>query len=157
MSQPSIDPIRTEFCFEAQVDCDPPRVIGPSSYGTRQLIPIVGGSFAGEHIRGEVLPGGADWQVIRSDGVVEVEARYTLRADDGALISVVNRGVFAQRPAAPGGAGTPSAVPYARTTPRFEAPSNGPHAWLNQWLFVGTLGVLSFSPLRVQVRVFRVV
>lgn len=154
---PPIDPVRTEFCFEAQVDCEPPRVIGASSYGTRQLIPIVGGTFAGEHIRGDVLPGGADWQIIRSDGVVEVEARYTLRAEDGGLISVVNRGVFAQRQTPPGGAATTAHVPYARTVPRFEAASNGPHAWLNQWMFVATLGVLSFSPLRVQVRVFRVV
>jgi hypothetical protein len=37
-----------------------------------------------------VVPGGADWQIIRSDGVAELEARYTLRTEDGALIYVRN-------------------------------------------------------------------
>lgn len=155
MSELEIEPVRTEFVFEAKVDCDAPRVIGPSKHGRHQLIPIVGGSFAGPRIRGDVLAGGADWQHVRADGVVEIEARYTIRAEDGALISVCNRGIANMNPTPFGSPGeTPG--PYARTQPEFEAPVDGPHDWLNKWLFVGTLQVLSFAPLTVQVRVFRV-
>jgi hypothetical protein len=53
-------------------------------------VPISGGEFSGPDLRGEVLPGGADWQIVRGDGVAELEARYTLRSDDGALIYVRN-------------------------------------------------------------------
>jgi hypothetical protein len=144
-----IEPVRTEFTFEANVRCDPPHAIGAGKYGQRQLIPIAGGSFAGPRIRGEVLAGGADWQLIRSDGILELEARYTLRAEDGGLISVRNRGLVNMTPS--GAAG-----PYVRTVPEFEAAADGPHEWLNKWLFVGTLKVLTFSPIAVQVRVFRV-
>ena len=30
----------------------------------------------------------ADWQLLRSDGVLEMDLRFTLRTDDGALISM---------------------------------------------------------------------
>jgi hypothetical protein len=50
------------------------------------------GSFAGERLSGRVLPGGADWQVIRADGVADLDARYALETTDGALIYVRNRG-----------------------------------------------------------------
>ena len=53
-------------------------------------MPITGGEFAGPQLRGKVLPGRADWQILRGDGVAELEARYTLRTDDGALIYVRN-------------------------------------------------------------------
>ena len=53
-------------------------------------MPITGGEFSGPDIRGKVLPGGADWQLIRDDGVSELEARYTLSTDDGATIHVRN-------------------------------------------------------------------
>jgi hypothetical protein len=153
MTEVAIEPIRTEFAFEARVQCDGPRVIGPSKHGQHQLVPIVGGTFAGPRIRGEVLPGGADWQVFRADGILEIEARYTLRADDGALISVHNRGIACLKPEPLSPAD--SQGPYARTVPQFEAAKEGPHGWLNRWAFVGTLDVLTFQPLLVQVRFFR--
>jgi hypothetical protein len=86
-------PLQTEFAFEARVTCDPLLVIGPSKHGKRQLIPITGGEFSGPHIQGRVLSGGADWQLVRPDGVTEIEARYTLQTHDGVNIGVVNRGI----------------------------------------------------------------
>jgi hypothetical protein len=53
-------------------------------------VPIIGGEFSGPQMRGKILTGGADWQILRTDGVSELEARYTLATDDGALISVRN-------------------------------------------------------------------
>jgi Protein of unknown function (DUF3237) len=79
-----------EFIFAAHVTVDPPLDLGSVGKGGRRIVPITGGDFSGPQIRGKVLPGGADWQVLRDDGVAELEARYTLRTDDGALIYVRN-------------------------------------------------------------------
>jgi len=57
------------------------------------VINIVGGTCSGDGFAGVVLPGGADWQIIRSDGVAMLDARYTLRTDDGALVQVTSQGL----------------------------------------------------------------
>jgi len=90
MANTELSPPKLEFVFEAHVTVDPPLDLGDVAKGGRRIIPITGGDFSGPQIRGKVVPGGADWQVLRSDGVAELEARYTLRADDGALIYVRN-------------------------------------------------------------------
>ena len=79
-----------EFVFAARVAVGPPQELGDVGKGGRRIVQIAGGEFSGPQMRGEVLPGGADWQVLRSDGVAELEARYTLRTADGALIYVRN-------------------------------------------------------------------
>jgi Protein of unknown function (DUF3237) len=79
-----------EFVCEAKVTVDPAFDLGDVAKGRHRIVPIIGGAFLGPQMRGKVLPGGADWQIIRSDGVAELEARYTLRAEDGALIAVRN-------------------------------------------------------------------
>ena len=79
-----------EFIFAAHVLVDRPLDFGDIGKGGRRIVPIIGGEFSGPRMRGEVVPGGADWQILRSDGVSELEARYTLRTDDGALIQVRN-------------------------------------------------------------------
>ena len=82
-----------EFIFAAHVTVGVPLDLGDVAKGGRRIVPITGGAFAGPQLRGTVVPGGADWQVLRSDGVAELEARYTLRTDDGALIYVRNHGL----------------------------------------------------------------
>jgi len=79
-----------EFIFDVDVTVGSPLELGDVAKGGRRIVPITGGAFTGPQLRGMVLPGGADWQVLRSDGVAELEARYTLRTDDGALIYVRN-------------------------------------------------------------------
>lgn len=79
-----------QFIFATHVKVDAPLDLGDVGKGGRRIVPIAGGDFSGPRIRGTVLPGGADWQVLRHDGVAELEARYTLRTDDGALIYVRN-------------------------------------------------------------------
>jgi hypothetical protein len=129
-----------EFVFEVRADVAAPLVIGPSSHGFRRVIPIVGGAFDGPRLRGRVVPGGADWQFVRPDGVFELEARYTLEAEDGTLIQVVNH---AMRHGPPEvierllrGEPVPREAYYFRTVADFEAPI-GPHDWLNKGVFVG--------------------
>jgi hypothetical protein len=141
-------PLQTEFVFEARVTCDPLVVVGASKHGRRQLVPITGGDFEGPTIKGRVLPGGADWQLIRPDGVIEIVARYTIQTHDGVNISVINRGIALYPP-------TFDTV-YVRTAPEFEAPNDSAYAWLNKNVFVGTVQVASKQPLVVIVRAFRV-
>jgi hypothetical protein len=153
-------PLTTEFVFTARVTCDPLIVVGDSKDGLRQLVPITGGEFSGANIKGRVLPGGADWQLQRPDGVLEIEGRYTLQTDDGVNISVCNRGMTVSpldmaEKRARGEAIDPKSV-YVRTVPEFAAPSNCAYTWLNRAVFVGTVDLISRVPLIVQVRVFKV-
>jgi hypothetical protein len=143
-------PLRTEFVLEIRAEIAAALQVGPSAYGVRRLIPITGGTFEGPRLRGVVLSGGADWQLERPDGVTAVEAKYTLKAGDGTLVSVTNRGIIV-----PPVAGE-TAAPYVRTVPEFEAPM-GAHDWLNKAVFVGSLDASQFRQGRVLIRVFRVI
>ncbi|HUZ33630.1 MAG TPA: DUF3237 domain-containing protein [Xanthobacteraceae bacterium] len=82
-----------ELIFAANVLVGPPLNFGDVGKGGRRVVPITGGEFSGPNVRGRVLAGGADWQVLRSDGVAELEAHYSLQTDDGALIEVKNLGL----------------------------------------------------------------
>ena len=89
---------RLAFAFEERVALAAPLVIGPIAAGLRRIIPIGEGTFAGpgyqgEGIRGRIVPGGADWQILRTDGVDELHARYTLETDRGELIYVMVQGM----------------------------------------------------------------
>ena len=110
--------------------------IGKSKFGERRLIPITGGTFKGPDIEGVVVPGGADWQLTRPDGDTELNARYTLKTNDGFLIQVVNH-VLLHTPKNK----DDKAGPYARSVLDFEAPSDSPYDWLNHSIFLGTLTI----------------
>jgi hypothetical protein len=60
---------------------------GRTSAGHRRVVPIVGGSVTGD-FSGTILPGGADWQVVRDDGTIEIDSRYSARSDDGAFLYI---------------------------------------------------------------------
>ena len=126
--------------LRAEITLAPVQELG-DSLGRRRIIPITGGTFRGERLSGRVLPGGADWQVIRSDGVAELDARYTLETEDEALIYVRNFG-YRHGPAdvikrlAAGEAVDPSLY-YMRTTPRFETGAER-YQWLNRIICVAT-------------------
>ena len=89
---------RTEFVYESIVDIAPVQPLGMSPYGERRMVPITGGTFEGPGLRGKVLAGGADRQLVRRDGAVNLDAVYELQTDDGVIISVRNR-VLSRRPA----------------------------------------------------------
>jgi hypothetical protein len=143
---------KTELVLEAYVTLSPAVQVGQSDAGRRQFIPITGGRFIGDGIKGEVLAGGADWQLVRPDGVLEVNALYAIRTDDGVTIEVDNRGVIV--PAAPAAANQPAQPAYVRTTPRFHAPQ-GKYDWLNKGIFVGGIAPGAGGGA-VIIRVFRV-
>ena len=127
--------------LKAEITLAPAQELGDSPLGRRRIIPITGGTFRGERLSGRVLAGGADWQVIRADGVAELDARYTLETEDKALIYVRNFG-YRHGPAevierlAAGEAVDPSLY-YMRTTPRFETGAER-YQWLNRIICVAT-------------------
>src|SRR6202045_907032 len=133
--------LRLEFIFSAQVAIGPAVEVGDVGKGNRRIVPITGGDFSGPELRGEVLPDGADWQVLRTDGVAELEARYTLRTDDGALIYVRNL-AFRHGPPdvlaalAPGRPADPASY-YFRGATFFET-SAARYAWLTKHVIVCT-------------------
>jgi hypothetical protein len=127
--------------FNAEITLAAPQDLGDTPQGRRRIIGITGGRFSGERLSGRVLPGGADWQVIRADGVAELDARYTLETNDGALIYVRNRG-YRHGPAdvinkLASGQVVDPALYYMRTTPRFET-GEARYAWLNRIVCVAT-------------------
>ena len=127
--------------LHVKVTLEPIRDLGDTPLGRRRIIGITGGSFAGPRLSGRILPGGADWQVIRSDGVAYLDARYTLETSDGALIYVRNKGYrhgpkeVIERMAR--GEEVDPSLYYMRTTPWFET-SAAQYAWLNRIICIGT-------------------
>jgi hypothetical protein len=131
--------IELELAFELRAEIAAPLQVGRTPEGLRRVVPITGGIVEGPRLRGRILPGGADRQFERADGVLEAEARYELELQDGTLVSVVNRGLRRAAPEvmrrlAAGELVDPDEY-YFRTTPSFRAPA-GPHDWLNRSLFV---------------------
>lgn len=133
--------LRLEPMFRATITLAPPQELGDAPLGRRRIIPITGGSIAGARLKGRVLPGGADWQVVRTDGVADLDARYTVETADGALIYVRNRGlrhgppeVLAQLAR---GEDVDPGLYYMRTQPWFET-GDARYAWLNRTICVGS-------------------
>jgi hypothetical protein len=127
--------------FKAEITLAPPQELGDTPHGRRRIIGITGGRFSGERLSGRVLPGGADWQVIRADGVAQLDARYTLETADGVLIFVKNQGIRhgaadVLKKLAAGEAVDPSLY-YMRTTPSFET-GDARYSWLNRMVCVAT-------------------
>jgi hypothetical protein len=133
--------LRLEPLFRAEISLAPAQELGDTPLGRRRIIPIVGGTVSGARLSGEVLPGGADWQVIRPDGVADLDARYTIRTNDGALVYVRNRGYRHGPPEVIARLGRGESVDpslyYMRTTPRFET-GDERYAWLNRIVCVGS-------------------
>ena len=129
------------FAFELRVQVGPPMDVGPIPAGRRRIVPILGGTFAGSGMKGRVLPGGADWQIVRADGLAELDTRYTLETDDGKLIYVQNAGMRHASPEVTAKlmAGQPvdPSLVYFRTVAKFET-SVPELAWLMRSIFVGT-------------------
>ncbi|NKQ53954.1 DUF3237 domain-containing protein [Amycolatopsis sp. K13G38] len=119
-----------------------PLDVGVTPHGHRRVVPIIGGTVAGTRFTGEILPGGADWQIIQPDGWVRIEARYTARARDGTLVSIVSRGVRHGPPEVmsallAGESPDPAAYRF-RTAVSFETAEDGPLSWLNHLIAVSS-------------------
>ena len=134
-------PPKLDFVFEVRAKVADPIVIGQVPEGTRRIIDILEGTFEGPKIKGKLLPGGADWQIIRQDGFTEVDARYILQTENGDLIYVSNIGI---RHAPPeilrrlnAGEQVDQSQIYFRTVPKFETAAPDLQ-WLMRSVFICT-------------------
>ena len=139
---------------EIDVDVEPTLDLGDTGLGVRRLVPFVRGSFrGGDGLAGTVAAGGVDWQLVRADGVVEIEAHYVLVTESGASIEVSSIGVrqasseVLDRIAA-GEAVDPSEY-YFRTHVRLYT-SDEELRWVNDRLFIGS-GERQRSNVRIKV------
>lgn len=135
-------PLNSEFLFHLDLAVDPdPLAVGEVPLGRRRITVITGGTFEGPRLRGAVVPGAnAAWVMVRSDGVVQLEARVTLRTHDGAWIYMTYPGLGHGPPEVmnkvnTGRAATPDEY-YFRILPMFET-SSPDYAWLNRLMAVG--------------------
>jgi hypothetical protein len=133
-------PCLHSLVFTATILVGAPQEKGEIDGKRTRFIPIAGGTVAGPRLVGTVVPGGGDWQAIHADGLTEVLARYTLRADDGTLIGITNPGVRVASPAVvarlSAGELVDPSLYYFRTSPVFEVAA-GKYDWLRRKIFVG--------------------
>jgi hypothetical protein len=110
---------------------------GRTPYGERRVIDIEGGTVSGARLKGRILRGGADWQIIRTDGTADIQARYTIEADNGGHVLVSSEGLRHGPPHVMEKLGRGENVDpsqyYFRTVMRFET-ADPAHAWLNNIL-----------------------
>ncbi len=135
----SISPVAPsfEYMFRVHASVADPIELGRTPRGLRRIINITGGTVEGPVLSGIILPGGADWQVIREDGTAVLEARYTIKTQDDALIYVTNFGFRHGPPevlaSIAAGEKVDPALYYFRASPLFET-SAPQYAWLNSSL-----------------------
>lgn len=158
-SQPQVSvpqPPRLTLAMTLRVQVGPPMELGEVPRGRRRIIPILGGTFEGPNIRGKVLPGGADWQIVRADGLAELDTRYALQTEQGSVIYIQNAGMRhapadVTKKLLAGEAVDPAQV-YFKTVPAFE--TSAPELqWLTRAIFVGTG---ERYPAEVVIRVWKV-
>lgn len=147
-----------QFAFEIKINVDAGKtqVVGETGKGLRRAIPILGGTFEGPAIKGVVLPGGYDWQLLRTDGVAEIDARYLLQTDDDVLITIANKGLRhgaadVMQKLANGEDVAPDQY-YFRTSPIFETGDSRYH-WLTNNIFIAN-GIR--KPALVMIQVWKV-
>ena len=133
--------LSTKYVFSLAIKVGTPIVAGDLGYGTRRIIPILGGEVRGPDVNGKVLAFGADYQIIRPNELIELEAKYAFETDDGATVYVENRGirfgpVELLQKLKRGEPVDPNLI-YFRTVPKFETGA-AKYRWLMENLFIGS-------------------
>ena len=140
MKTQPLSKLKTEFLCEVSVDLEEGQPIGSTPHGIRQIVYAKGGTVDGPKIKGEVLPGGGDWLLIRPDGAGEIDVRATFRTDDGHLVYMYYHGIIQALPQLLGRVQRGDAVDpseyYFRTAPFFETGSEK-YGWLNRIVAIG--------------------
>jgi hypothetical protein len=133
--------LRSRYLFTITMKLPPTLELGDTPAGNRRVFTVSGGPFAGDRLRGEVLPeASSDLLLVRGDGSYQQDVRLILRTDDSALILMTYRGVRHASPEvvariARGEQVAPSEY-YLRTAPFFET-SSSKYAWLNKIVSIG--------------------
>ena len=133
--------LATRYAFTITAQVSGITSAGAIGVGERRIIPITGGEVRGKDVNGKILPFGADFQIVRPDSSIELEAKYAFETDDGAVIYVENRGIrrgpleLVQK--LNRGEAVDPALIYFRTVPRFETGA-AKYRWLMESLFVAS-------------------
>src|ERR1700760_3133721 len=132
---------RPKYVFTITAEIAAVTTAGELGHGVRRIIPITGGAVKGENVNGKVLPFGADFQIIRPNELIDLEARYAFETDDGAVVFVENKGtrfgpVDLLLKLKRGEPVDPKLI-YFRTVPKFETGA-AKYRWLMQKIFVGS-------------------
>jgi Protein of unknown function (DUF3237) len=153
MTRPTI---ATKYVFTITAHVDAATLAGDIGYGVRRIIPIIGGEVKGDDVNGKVLPLGADFQFIRPNELIELEAKYAFETDDGAVVYVENKGIrfgpLDLLDKLKRGEAVDPALIYCRTVPKFETGSEK-YRWLMEHIFVASA---ARHPDRVVIDVFQV-
>jgi Protein of unknown function (DUF3237) len=133
--------LATKYVFRLAIEVGAPIVAGDIGWGTRRVIPVLGGEVRGPDMHGIVLACGADFQIIRPNGFTELEAKYAFQMDDGAIIYIENVGIrFGPKEAldriARGETVDPTLI-YFRSVPKFETGTEK-YRWLMEHVFIGS-------------------
>src|ERR1043166_8621862 len=133
-----VQPIETKYVFTITCRIAEVTTAGDVGHGVRRIIPIIGGEVRGE-VNGKVLPFGADFQIIRPNELIELEAKYAFETDDGAVIYIENKGIrfgpveLLQK--LKRGEPVDPRLIYFRTVPKFETGHEN-YRWLMEHIFV---------------------
>ena len=133
--------LQTRYVFTITARIAEVTSAGDIGTGVRRIIPIIGGEVKGEGINGKVLPFGADFQIIRPNELIELEAKYAFETDDGAVVYVENKGIrfgpvdLLER--LKRGEPVDPKLIYFRTVPKFETGAEK-YRWLMQHIFIAS-------------------
>jgi hypothetical protein len=133
--------LQTKYVFTITAEIGDVTTAGDIGHGVRRIIPIVGGTVKGAGVNGKVCAFGADFQIIRPNELIELEAKYAFETDDGATVYVENRGlrfgpIDLLQKLKRGEPVDPQLI-YFRTVPKFETGSEK-YRWLMENLFIGS-------------------
>ena len=133
--------LQTKYVFTITAEIAEVTIAGDIGHGVRRIIPITGGEVRGEKVNGKVLPFGADFQIIRPNELIDLEAKYAFETDDGAVVYVENKGirfgpVDLLQKLKRGEPVDPNLI-YFRTVPKFETGAEK-YRWLMEHLFIGS-------------------
>jgi hypothetical protein len=133
--------LATKYVFTLTVRIGEVTSAGETGHGVRRIIPILGGEVRGAEVNGKICAFGADFQIIRPNELIELEAKYAFETDDGAVVYVENTGirfgpVDLLQKLKRGEPVDPNLI-YCRTVPRFETGA-AKYRWLMENLFIGS-------------------
>ncbi|KWV48882.1 hypothetical protein AS156_17450 [Bradyrhizobium macuxiense] len=133
--------IQTRYVFTITARIADVTSAGDIGTGVRRIIPIIGGEVKGENVSGKVLAFGADFQIIRPNELIELEAKYAFETDDGAVVYVENKGirfgpVDLLQKLKRGEPVDPKLI-YFRTVPKFETGAER-YRWLMEHIFIAS-------------------
>jgi hypothetical protein len=137
----AVPTLATQYVFTITARIGGVTSAGDIGHGVRRIIPVTGGEVRGERVNGKVCAFGADFQIIRPNELIELEAKYAFETDDGAVVYVENKGlrfgpIELLQQLKRGEPVDPRLI-YFRTVPRFETGSEK-YRWLMENLFIGS-------------------